>query len=260
MADREEDLGFLGTGEAVGRIATKPIGVNARPVLDVEAVGLEPPQHRILRAEDPALVAGDAGVERAIVARLGRASRAAVRRAAIADRAATVEAVAAVGVVGLPGGVRGLDQHVGLPRVVADDEHDVTGRADGRIPARGLRDIDARHRTGWHHPRRRDAPRAAIDQSAGGLGRARRLNLRQRRRRLHRVDLARAGAPVVAEPIDVDAVISRRRVDLEVDGAADIHAHVGGEPLNRGIPRSADVPIRIAGQQILGQDRIVLRL
>ena len=49
-------------------------------------------------------------------------------RATAAGRAG-VQAVAAVVVVGLPGGVGGLEQQIGVARVVADDEDDVARAA-----------------------------------------------------------------------------------------------------------------------------------
>src|SRR5207237_8957660 len=70
--------------------------------------------------------------------------------------------------------------------------------------------------------------------------------------------LARAVSLVVAKPVDVDREARRRRRDLERDGAALVDADVGGEPLNRAVARSGDVPFgaRIARQLVLGGNRI----
>ena len=66
----------------------------------------------------------------------------AVRVAGRAVDRARVEAVAAVGVVGLPGLVGGLEQDVGVARVVAHDEHDVAAAAG--VVADQVRDVHAR--------------------------------------------------------------------------------------------------------------------
>src|SRR5207237_376198 len=81
------------------------------------AVPLEPAHHRVLVLEEERGRRVPAGRERPVVADLVGAVR----------RRADVEAVASVLVVRLPGGVRGLEEEVGVRLVVADDEDDVAG-------------------------------------------------------------------------------------------------------------------------------------
>ena len=71
-------------------------------------------------------------------------------------------------------------------------------------------------------------------------------------------DLARAQAAVVAHPVDVEPVVRRRGVDLEADRLPLVDADVGGEALDRGAARPADVPLarRIARLGVLAGDRV----
>ena len=166
MTGRDEHLRLV----RADQIAPAPVGVDAGPVLDVVPVRLEPPHHRVFGVEQEALGIVVARVERPVVAHLVGASR-------IDARTAEVEAVAAVAVVGLPGRIGGLEEHVRLMRVVADDEDDVAGAAAGEtaICARQLREVDARGRA-CRGPERRRSPGAAVHEAgrivcaAGGLG------------------------------------------------------------------------------------------
>ena len=97
-------------------------------VADVVAVGLQPAHHRVLGVEDAILGRVAARGERPVVAHLVGA----------AGGRAGVEAVAAVGVVGLPGGVRGLEQQVGARR-----------RRRGRRRTRGSRRRCRRCERAW---------------------------------------------------------------------------------------------------------------
>ena len=225
---------------AARRVDTGEIG-------DVEAIGLEPPQHRIFGREEPVGGTEAAGLsaraERTVVAHLERALR-----------AAQVQAEAAVLVVRLPRRVGRLEQHVRRARVVADDEHDVAGAAG--VGADRFRDVNPRHRGGGNGPRRRLAPVPAVDEKRRVVGETGRLALaRHARDRRH---FARAEACVVAESIHVDAERGRRRVDLEMDGSAAVHADVGRESLNARVAGAGDVPLGrwIAGQIVLAHDGI----
>ena len=163
VPDREERLVVLDQRAAA-------VAVDASEIADVVAIGFEPAHHRVFRVEEPALRVVIARVERPVVAHLVGASR-------IDARTAVVEAVAAVAVVGLPGRIGGLEEHVRLMRVVADDEDDVAGAAAGEtaICARQLREVDARGRA-CRGPERRRSPGAAVHEAgrivcaAGGLG------------------------------------------------------------------------------------------
>ncbi len=231
------------------------IRIDARGVAHVEAVGLEEPDHRVLGVEDPVLPVGHrAGDERTVVADL-------VGAAGIAAGAALIEAVAAVVVVGLPRRVGGLEQQVGLVRRVVgfthDEEH--VARPAG-VDAAQLGEVDARHRIGRHGPLRRHAPVAAVDE-AGAVGQAVRLHLRQCRARLDAggvADLARAHPAVKAHAIDVETIVRRRRVDLELDHLAGRDADVGREALDRGVAGSADVPFagQVARLGVLARNRV----
>ena len=98
------------------------------------------------------------------------------------------------------------------------------------------------------------SPVARVVQAGG-------LILGQARRRLDRGDLAGAVAPVVAHPVDVEAVVGRVGVHLEVDGLAVVDADVGGEPLDVRVARSVDVPFarRVPGLGVLADDRVLDR-
>ena len=184
-----------------------PIGIHAGEVADVVAVALEPPHHRVLGVEEPGQVRAVREVaaarrERAVVAHL----------VGTAGGRSEVEAVAAVGVVGLPGEVRGLIEEIGGARVVAHHEDDVARAAVLRIFAHELGDVDARGARRRNAPRRRYRPVAAVDETGADVGQALRLALRQRHGGLHGRDQARAEAAVVADAIDVETVVGRRRV------------------------------------------------
>ena len=74
-------------------------------------------------------------------------------------------------------------------------------------------------------------------------------------------DLAGAVTAVVAEPEDVDVVVRRRRVDLELLSLAGVHAHRRGEPLDRRVAGALDLPVggRIARELVLARDGIGTR-
>ncbi len=215
-----------------------PVGVDAGDVADVVAVALHEAHHRVLVGEEEVAAADAApGAHRAVVGELVGAT----------VGAAVVEVRPAVGVVGDPGRVGGLEDDVGGAGVVAHDEGDVAGVA---VAALQVGDVDAGHRSGGHVPRRGDAPVAAVD----GLGRdvvdAAGLVLREGGARGDRGDLARAVALVVADPVDVDRVGRGVGLDLEVDTLADVDRDVGGEALDRirpGSPMSSQTPGSVPG-------------
>src|SRR5207244_2103119 len=142
VADREEGLvvAQLAAGEhwrgGQGVGLAEPVGVDAADVAEVVAVGLEPADHRVLGVEQERLGLAVAGDEGAVVADLVGAAGWQV----LGD--VLVEGVAAVVVVGLPGGVGGLDEDVGVAGVVADDEEDVVD-AGGAVGAAQAGEVDA---------------------------------------------------------------------------------------------------------------------
>ena len=217
---------------------------DAAGVADVVPVLLEELDHRELGVEQPRLAAVvEGGVpgpvvrdrEGALVAlrAAGRADGVRVareRRRRLGPRA-LVEAVAAPGVVGLPGLVGGLVDDVRVAGVVADDEGDLALAAG--VVAHQLGHVDARDRGGGHGPRSRDGPVAAVDQPRRGGAEAAGLCLGLRGRRLDvGGDQARPVTPVVAEPEDVDVPRRGGRLDLEVLGLTQVDAHGGAEPLD----------------------------
>ena len=105
------------------------------------------------------------------------------------------------------------------------------------------RDIHARHRIRGHAPCGRRLPIAAIDESLGSLD-AVGLRLGQRHRRSERLDQAGAVAPVPTHPVDIDPIARRMRPDFEVDPFTDVHAHLGGEALDRRVAVGVDIPFR----------------
>src|SRR6185436_5842245 len=195
------------------QVRRAPLRVDAGDVLHVVAVGFEEAHHRIFGVEQEALRIVRAGVERPVVADLGRAAGTRIDRAGVALRAAAVQAAAAVLVVRLPRRIRSLEHDVGLARIVTDDERNVARPAG--IGAGQLRDVDAGGGSGRRAPRGRDRPDAAIGEAGHAIDVARRLRLRARvDQRRH---LPRTRATVVAETVDVDVVAGRGRFDLEGD-------------------------------------------
>ena len=235
------------------------VGVGLGDVADVVAVALQETDHRILgvvRIRNAAVV-GER--ERTVVGDLvgGLVGKRITGRA---GHRALVEAVAAVGVVGLPRGIGGLHDDRRVAGVVAHHERDLAVGA-GVVVADQVRDIETGDRVAGHHPGRRYRPVATVDQAGRvcGVGLARRLRLGQRRRRLHRRhDLAGAVTAVVAEPQDVDVVVLRRSVDLELDRLPGVDAHLRRKALNRRIAVAVDLPVghRIARQRVLARDLV----
>ena len=99
----------------VGDQVSATLGIDSGGVADVVPVRLQEPDHRVLRVPDEVFWSLGVGIERPVVAHLVGA----------AGRAALVQAVAAVVVVRLPGGVGGLEEQVRRAGVVANDKDDV---------------------------------------------------------------------------------------------------------------------------------------
>ena len=226
------------------------LGIHAGRVAHVVPVGFEPAHHRILVAEQPrAAIRVAARHKRPVVTHL----------VGTAGRLAGIEAVAAVIVVGLPRRVGRLEQDVGMARVVAHDEDHVARAA--RIRANELGDVDAGCRGRRYRPGCRDAPVSAVDESCRRVSQARRLMLRQRRRRRDRRHLAGPQTRVIPQSIDVDVI--RRRVGrhLETDAAAFSDADIGRIALNRVVACPDDVPLAVgvSRQLVLADDGIPRR-
>src|SRR5437762_2061220 len=131
---------FSGRPPSAGGLnrAFRQVPVHVGGVTDIQPVGFEPPHHRVLRVEDSVVLFVAASRNKwPVVTDLVRASGVRTGRA-------RVEAVTPVRVVGLPGGVRRLEQQIRPPRVVADNEDDVTATpGPGAIDhPRDLREVD----------------------------------------------------------------------------------------------------------------------
>ena len=238
MAGRHEDLVLLKDRRIAG------LGdVEATGVPDVVAVRLQEPDHRVLGVHEPArAVVVRPGMPGPVVGHHGGA----LIRLGVAGRAvdrAAVQAVATLGVVGLPGLVGGLEQDVGVAWVVAHHERDQAFAAG--VVANQVREIQAGHCVGRHRPRGRHGPVAAVDEAGRrAVVRARGLGLRECGGRLHVGDhLARPVPLVVAHAQDVDVVRARRSLDLEELGLAGCQAHLRGEALDRGVARAVYLPV-----------------
>jgi hypothetical protein len=245
VADREERLVVLQLGAAAG-------AVDVGEVADVVPVLLEEADHRVLVVHRRVAGRVVRGRERPVVADLV---------AAADDAVADVEAGAAEGVVGLPGLVRGLEEHRRVPLVVAHDEVDVAVAVDA--VAHEMGDVEPGDGGRRDRPGGRLGPVAAVGQAARRLGQAGRLQGRRRCR--ERRDQPRAVALVVADPEDVDVVRAADRgagrirvVDLEVDGLPVVDADLGREALQRRVAGAADLPDagRLAGLRVLADDRV----
>ncbi len=225
VADRHEDL-------AVQQLRAGTVGVDAGDVVDVVAVLLEPADRRIFDGEDEVLRASrEAAVtrdDRAVVADGARAS-------GVAGRIDTaIEIVAAPPVIGLPGRVRSLESDVARRFVVAHDEGDHVGPAR-TVETGQLGDIDARYRIRRNIPGCRDRPVAGVDQLADRVEQRIGLDLRAGQRLVDGGDLAGAVAAIVAQTVDIDAIVGRVGVDLEVDPLAVIERKLDGEAFDRRI-------------------------
>src|SRR5262249_36092057 len=151
--------------------------------------------------------------------------------AAVGQAGADLQAVAAPGVVGLPGGVRRLEQQVGGALVGADDE--VGGAGSAGVVARQPGEVQAAGGGRRDGPGGGHGPVAGVDQPGGGVGQGVGLVLLEDLGGRDGGDQAGAVALVVAQPVDVDVVGGQRRVvDLERDGLAVVDADVGGEALD----------------------------
>ena len=226
------------------------VGVDAGLVADVVAVALQPADHRDLGVEDPVLAGVDAARDEGpVVADLGRA-----RSVAAHQRAARVEAVAAVVVVGLPGGVGRLVVDVRARAVVADHEDDVALAA---VVADEVGEVDAGDGVERDRPRRGHRPAPAVHEAGRRLDRA--LALDRGGEPGHRRHPAGPVAAVPAEAVDVHPVGDVGR-DLELDGLALVVADVGREALQVLIAGAGDVPDarRRALLGVLGRDRVVV--
>ena len=253
VAGRKEDLVLLDYRRGAG------LGhVNATGVAHVIPVLLQETDHRVLGVHEPAASAGSAGDPRPVVGHRGGAlvGLGGPRGAVVAALVQAVAGSAGPGVVGLPRLVVGLEQDVGVAGVVADDERDQAAAAG--VVTHQVRDVQPGHGCARHRPRRRHRPVAAVDEPGGlGVVDARGLSLRQRGGRQHvRDHLARAVALVVADAQDVDVVRRRRGVDLEGFGLPHVHAHRGGEALDRRVPRAVYLPVagRVTRQGVLASD------
>ncbi len=234
--------------------------VKAARVAHVVPIGLHKPDHGVFGVHEPArAVVIQRRLPRPVVRHFGGAF-VGLRAPGRAVGCALVEAVAGgdvgPGVVGLPGLIRGLEQHVGVAGVVADDERDETAAA--RVIADQMGEVQAGHRGARHRPRGRHGPVAAVDEPGGrGVVLARRLGLRERGGRKHPWDhLVGTIALVVPKAQDVDVVRACRGVDLEGFGFPGIHAHRRGEALDRRVPCTAHLPVarRVASQSVLAGD------
>ena len=244
VADRQERLVVQELGAARCR-------VEAADVAHVVPVPLEPADHGVLAAEEPA--------ERRVVACRVRAVVAHLVSADAADAAVGIEAVAAIVVVRLPCLVRSLEDDVGVIAVVADDEDDVAaGRA---LPVRPheVCDVDAGNGVCGDLPACANAPVPAVVEVRRRVADAGGLRLRQRRARLDRRDQACAEPAVIPHSVDVDVVRRGVRLDLEGDGGAGIDALLRREALDRRVAVAGNVPLarRSAGQRVLADDRIL---
>src|SRR5689334_16396105 len=109
MADRQEGL-------VVGQLGATDVGIQARYVRDVVAVALQEPNHRVLVGEQvvpPTLP--PSSCKRSVVTHL--VGTTVVKSDVIVG--------AAVGVVGLPGGVGGLVDDIRVAGIVANNEWDM---------------------------------------------------------------------------------------------------------------------------------------
>src|SRR5205085_1419155 len=99
-------------------------------------------------------------------------------------------------------------------------------------------------------------PVAGIDLACGRV--AQWSGLRLHAGVLQRRDLTGPEPAVVAETIDIDAIVVRIRVDLEVDRLAVIEADLCGEALDIAVPGPAQAPLgnRISGLLVLQHDGV----
>ncbi|MCY1225274.1 hypothetical protein D9M72_374640 [compost metagenome] len=135
----------------VQQLSAVPVGVHAADVADVVAVFLQETNQRVLVAEVEVPARGFApGGKRPVVADL----------VGPAVDSPLVEIGPAIGVVGLPRCVGGLEDYVGMAAVGADNKGDVALAAGVRPGQQG--DVDAGDGRGRDLPRGGNSPRSAI--------------------------------------------------------------------------------------------------
>ena len=100
------------------------------------------------------------------------------------------------------------------------------------------------HRILGNRPRRRDPPRAAVIQTYTPVDRTRRLLLWQRHRRLHGRHQPSPSTVVIPHATNIDPVVSRVRINLELRPVTKVVTNVGRKPLDRQISGTVDVPFR----------------
>ena len=238
----------------VRQFRPKAVGIDAAEVTDVVAVLLQEAHKRVL--------IGEVEVAPGVVSPSHHGPVVADLVGVVADLvgaaggAALVEVRAAIGVVGLPGGVGGLEEHRRMARIVAHDERDVALAAG--IVAVQEGEVDTGYRGARHAPRRGDRPIAAVVQPGRRIGDALGLTLRERCRRGDGGDLPSAESLVVTRAVNGDRIRLGIGVDLEVDRGADVDADVGGESLDRRVTGSIDIPYRRIGARfaVLANDRV----
>ena len=104
--------------------------------------------------EDPILaIVERTGIERPVVTELIGPS----------SRGSGIEVVAAVIIVGLPGGIGSLEKQFRVTVVIADYKDDMAGAAG--IGTYCFGEVYSRGGVGWHFPGCRDFPVTAIEQS-----------------------------------------------------------------------------------------------
>jgi hypothetical protein len=238
VAGGDEDL-------LVEQLVAAALAVDVGGVGDVVAVALEPADERVLGVPEGVAVAVDQ--ERPVVRHLvgppgGRGGP--VR---------PVEAGAAPPVVGVHGGVGGLQHDVGRPPVVAHDEQGPV--ADARLvePVE-VGDVDAGHGVRGHGPAGRDGPVAAVDEPDGRVLDRRRLRLGQRDGGRDVGDLAGPVTPVPPHAVDPDAPVVRGRLDLEVDRLPGVDADVGRETLDAVVLERVPLALGVARERVLVRD------
>src|SRR6185312_233190 len=130
--------------------------------------------------------------------------------------------------------------------IIANDKHNMAVAA-GIVPDQ-VGEIDARNRRGWHSPGSRNRPITAVHEAKRGVRQAGWLVLRERCRWSQiSLNQARAVSLVVPHAIDIKVIPCGVGADFERNGAASIHADIGGKALNGRVPGGSDVPDAVWG-------------
>lgn len=107
-----------------------------------------------------------------------------------------------------------------------------------------------------YRPGSRYGPIAAIDKLRGRIGQTGRLRLGKNDRGIDSSYLSGAGAAVITEPVNVQAIAPGVGSHFKKNSLAHIYADISGKSLDARIARAANLPVRIPRLLIFAGHRV----